>query len=474
MRSTFFGLNIAQKGIQTQQRALDITSHNIANANTEGYTRQEAIMASTRPVKVQGGYVGTGVEITEYRRIRDQFLDVQLRTENKSLGEWDVKSDILGKLEIIFNEPTDSSLRKVMDEFWQSWQDLSKDPQSVAIRDTVMQWGVSLTEAFNHIDTQFTDLQKDINSGLSVKVDEINSIGRQISDINMQIIKAEADGSHANDLRDKRDLLIEQLSRIADVGVSEDEFGSVNVSIGGRNIVTRNFTTEIKFTDNEVDATQAKLTWVDPLTGLEQGEVIVYGGELKGYVTMRDEVVTSLQDKIDNLVSAIAQELNDIHNTGYALDDNLGLDFFTRKDDTKPFSAGNIKINELIQNNTNLIAAGKTTPVLQGDGSNALEIAQLKDKLIMNTQTASFDDYYRSTVAQLGVDAMEAERMLDNQQLLADQIKNKREGISGVSLDEEMTNMIRYQHAYSASARVVNVMDEMLDLIVNRLGMVGR
>lgn len=474
MRSTFFGLNIAQKGLQTQQRALDITGHNIANANTEGYTRQEVIMASTTPVKVLQGHVGTGVEITEFRRVRDQFLDVQLRTENKSLGEWDVKSDILGKLEVIFNEPTDSSLRKVMDEFWQSWQDLSKDPQSTAVRDTVMQWGVSLVEAFNHFDNQFTDLQKDINTGINGKVDEINSISRQVSDLNLQIIKAEADGSKANDLRDKRDLLIEQLSKVVDVSVNEDEYGSINVSVGGHNLVTRNFTTEIKFIDNEVDPTKAKLVWVEPLTGKEQGEVRVYGGELEGYIDMRDEVVTSLQTKIDNLVSSIAQEVNAIHNAGIALDDNPGLDFFTKKDDTKPFSAGNIQMNKQICDDSNLIAAGKTSPVVQGDGSNALEMAQLKDKLSMNTQTATFDDYYRSTVAQLGVDAMEAERMLNNQELLTAQIKNKRESISGVSLDEEMTNMIKYQHAYSASARVVNVMDEMLDLIVNRLGMAGR
>ncbi len=472
MGSTFFGLNIAVKGLQAQQKALDVTSHNIANANTQGYTRQDVVMETTLPVKMYEGYVGTGVDIAEIRRIRDEFLDVQMRTENKSLGEWEVKADILGKLEVIINEPSESGLRTVLDEYWESWQQLSKDPESMAVRATVMQRGLALTDAFNHIETQFDDLQVDLNRGIAVKVEEINSIARQLKDLNYQIMRAEADGSTANDLRDKRDLLVEQLSKTVDIQVVEDQFGSINVTIGGKSLVNRTNIGEIRFTDDQFDPTAAKLEWIEPLTGVVQGDVNLKSGELKGYLDLRDTVVVGLKDKISELAATIAEEVNVVHAAGMDLSGGAGVDFFVTDGSGLPFTAGNIRVNQDIIDDVTLITAGLSAN--QGDGSNALAIAQLKNKLVLNTDTATFDDYYRLMVAQLGVDSLEAERVRDNQSLLTNQIENKREAISGVSLDEEMANMIKYQHAYTAAARMINVMDEMLDLLVNRLGTAGR
>ncbi len=474
MRSTFFGLNIGVKALQAQQRALDVTSHNIANANTEGYTRQDVVMETSTPIKEFAGYVGTGVEIGEFRRIRDQFIDFQLRTENKKLGEWEVKSDIMSKLEVIFNEPSESGLGTVLDDYWNAWQELSKNPESTAVRITVVQRGITLAETFNHINTQLTDLQKDINRTIAGKVDGINSMAKQISKLNMHIVKAEADGSKANDLRDKRDLLVEQLSKMVEVDTIEDSTGSVNVTVGGRSLVYRDYVLEMKFTDNEVDPTAATLEWIEPYTNESQGEVNIKSGELKGYLNTRDETVTEMMDSMSELAESIALETNAVHNSGYGLDDNPGVDFFVKIEDTEPFGSGNIMVNPVLVGDETLVAAGKVTPVLQGDGSNALEIAQLRYKLVMGGGTTTFDDYYSSTVAQLGIEAQEAQRMLENQELLTNQLMNKQEAVSGVSLDEEMTNMIKFQHAYSAAARLINVMDEMLETIVNRLGIVGR
>lgn len=586
MSSTFFGLNIGYKGLQAQQSALNVTSHNIANANTQGYTRQDVIMEASAPVKVLQGYLGSGVDVAEFRRIRDQYLDSQLRTENKALGEWEVKSDILSKLEVVMNEPSEASLRSVMDAYWEAWQDLSTNPESVAVRTTVIESGVTLVDTFNHMDRQFRDLQEDINKGIEIKVDEINSLARQIRDLNVQIVKAEAGGATANDLRDKRDLLVEQMSKIVDIDVAEDQLGALNVTIGGRTVVSREFLTELKFTVNESDPSASTLEWINPLNGVSLGDVRVGSGELKGYLDMRDEIVPQLRDQVSELAKRIAFEVNQAHRNGYALDDTAGLDFFVRTDETKPFSAGNISVNQQLIDNVELLAASAETPAPAGDGGNALIIAQLKNKTLINSgiqepvasitgspltadpldiaegsnrititingttktvdltpgtytlvpdtltpmlaqeinlafgsppgpavisasltadneleitasggagagitdisgpaaqllgiaqeYSTTFDDYYRSLVAKLGISSQEASRMTDNQSLLTQQITNKRESISGVSLDEEMTNMIKYQHAYSAAARVINVMDEMLDLIVNRLGMVGR
>ena len=485
MRSTFSGLNIGYKGLAAQQRALDITGHNVANANTEGYTRQDVIMQASPALKVLEGYVGTGVDVTEFRRIKDEFLDIQMRTENKALGEWEVKSNILNKLEVIFNEPSETSLRSVMDQFWEAWQVLSKNPEGVAARTTVMQRGVALANTFNHLDAQFCDLQADINKSIEVKVNEINSMARQIRDLNDQIIKAEASGQKANDLRDRRDLLLEKLAKNVAIDVVEDNLGAINVTIGGKFLVSRTEIAEMRFTDDPLNPIEAELEWCDSFTGDSQGPVRLNGGILKGYVEMRDEVIVNYQEKISALAATIAEEVNTLHRAGYGLDGSTGLDFFTEIDDSTDFSAKNIQVNQEIIANLNCLATASelvfdaedpdADPVAyQGDGSNALRLAQLKYKLTMSDELASFDDYYRSIIGQLGIEGQEAFQMVENRTSLIEQLINRRESVSGVSLDEEMTNMIRFQHAYTASARVINAMDEMLDVIVNRLGIVGR
>lgn len=482
MRSTFSGLYTGYSGLAAQQRALDITGHNVANANTQGYTRQDVIMEATRAFKTVKGYVGTGVNVAEFRRVKDTFLDIQMRTETKALGEWEVKSDILNKLEVIFNEPSETSLRSVMDQFWESWQVLSKNPEGVAARTTVMQRGVSLANTFNHLSDQFFDLQVDINKSLETKVSEINSSARQIRDINAQIIKAEASGQKANDLRDRRELILEQLSKNVDIDVYEDELGAVNVTIGGKFLVSRTHVSEMRFIDNSVNPSQATLEWYDPFTNDSQGPVNLNGGILKGYLDMRDQVIPNYEGKVCLLAKAIAEEVNTLHQAGYGLDGTTALDFFIINDGNTDFNAKNIRVNQLIIDDINLIAAASelnpdpaaNPPVFKGDGNNALIIGKLKNELLMSAGAASFDDYYRSTVGQLGIEGQEAFQMTENRSSLIEQLINRRAAVSGVSLDEEITNMIRFQHAYSASARVINIMDEMLDLIVNRLGMIGR
>lgn len=589
MRSTFSGLNIGASALAAQQRALDVTSHNIANANTDGYSRQSAIMATTKPVRTYEGYVGTGVHITDITRVRDQFVDAQIRNEINLTGEWSTKSDILSKLELIINEPSENSLRSVLDEYWAAWQQLSKNPESSAVRATVMQSGITLSDTLNHMSRQFTDLQEDINNEITVKVTEINSYARQIRDLNVQIVKAETEGSLSNDLRDRRDYLVEQLARIADIGVNEDAIGALHITIGGRALVAREEITEMKFVENQSDPSRSAIVWLDRSTGNPLGEASIKGGELKGYLDMQKTTVPQLKEEINELARRIATEVNELHRQGYGADNSTGLDFFTRLDDDVPFSAANIRVNQaIIDDITKIAAAVSDDPeTLDGDGENALLLAQLKSKKAINpgvfsapmsvtgkalsgaveisaasgnnrlyvtidgtTKTltladgtydttdtmqmdalvadiqaqldaefgplaatvefsggrmqirslgdqshsgvyeisgsaasvlgletgynATFDDFFRSSVAQLGIITMEAERMTDNQNLLLNQLLNKRESISGVSLDEEMTNMIRYQHAYTAAARIITTMDEMLDLIVNRLGLVGR
>lgn len=480
MNSTFFGLNIGVRGMTSQQRALEVTGHNIANANTKGFTRQEAVMATTIPIKTNQGFIGTGVEISTIRRIRDDYLDLQVRTENKAMGYWDFKSDILNKVEVVFNEPSDAGLRSTLDKFWSAWEDLSRKPESSAIRTTVIETGRAVVETFTHMERQLTDLRGDIDESINVYTDELNAIARQIKDLNYTIVKAEGEGHKANDLRDQRDLLLDEMSQIVDIDVVESSNGAVAVTIGGRAIVNGNVVNELITKKDLANDGYSQVTWFD---GAEI-KLREAGGKLKAMFEARDDL---LKDKyltnLDAMAKSLAEAINTVHSSGYHIAEGEpqgGIPFFVVTDSTSDFSARNLAINQALVDDVNLLAAAtydpndyNGIPGIIGDGSNALQIAQLKyDRTVINGTT--LDDFYQGETAKLGIDTREANRMKENQELLIAQLENKREMVMGVSLDEEMTNMIRFQHAYNSAARYITTIDGMLDTIVNRLGLVGR
>ncbi len=478
MSSIFFGLEIGRRGLQAQQRALDVTAHNVANANTPGYTRQEAVMAAADPIPVPSlhmpsgaGQLGTGVEITAIRRLRDAFIDLQIRNESRSLGYWEARQENLNKIEGIFNEPSDSGLQSVFELFWQSLEELSKNPESLAARSLVLERAQTLTETFNHLDSRLQELQQDLNATVKIKVDEINSLGRQIADLNQQILKIEVMGARANDLRDRRDLLVDQLAKIVPVQVQEDGRGVLTVTLGGCPLVQGAQLNRLGVVEN--DPGFYDVVWETP----KGREVAVDGGYLGGLLEMRDDYIPDLRKKLDNLAAEFAKEFNVIHSRGYDLNGDQGVNFFVNGEKTAPdditadITAGNIALNPELLGHPEKIAAA--TQIEKGDGSNALDLAGLKHQTIDGLGT-TFDDYYRSMIGVLGVDAQQAVRMKENQELLVSQLENNRQAVSGVSLDEEMINMIKFQHAYSAASRLITALDEMLEIIINRMGVVGR
>lgn len=472
MRSAFFGLEIAKRSLFTHQHSLNVTGHNIANANTEGYSRQRGIHAATYPQfsyslnrPTFAGITGTGVEMQEIRRMRDQFIDRDFRNENQIFGEWETKRDILQKIEYIFNEPSDSGIRSVLDEFWNSFQELSKNPENPTVRAVVHQRGIALAKTINHTYTQFKELQMQVNEAIDVKVKEINSLSLQIADLNDQILKTEATGDNANDLRDRRDLLVDQLSKIVKLYVDEDNNGMYTISVTGAALVTGKYYNPIEF-----DVTD--ITSVITFTDLGYN-LVTDGGELKGLLEMRDNALPYYMKGLEDIAQALMDEINPIHSTGFGLGDAsvdptlTGNDFFIS-------GTGNnlIELNPALDVLERIAAASSNnTP---GDGSNALLIAQLKQKKIATLANGTFDDYTKSLISVLGVDTQEAIRMTDNQELLLTQIENRRESVSGVSLDEEMSNMIKFQHGYNSAARMVTAIDEMLEVVVNKMGIVGR
>jgi len=484
LSGTFFGLNTALRGLFAQQKAINTTAHNIANANTEGYTRQQVIMETTMPFPVPSlnkpggaGQVGTGVDVSQIARIRDSFLDYQLRNEMGSLGRFEEQWEILSQVETIFMEPSETGLSTILDEFWSGWENLSNNAENSAIRTTLKELSKTVADTFNHLSSQLNTIQRDINSIVDIKVKEMNTYAEQIANLNKQIASIQLAGDLPNDLKDRRDLLLDELANLIDFSYAEQNDGSVTIKLktaGGSEVslVEGNSFIEIDF-----DAATGKLSYDDNGTPVE---ILVGNGQLKGLEDAR-AMVANYQDILDTFAYNLATEVNNLHQQGFGLDGQTGRIFF--EVGGKDGAAGSIKINQEIDNDVSKIAAASVDPTSSGEvgnGDNALKIYQLARKVFTvadrvdptiphDLEGTSLVNYYKNFIAELGVDANTAQRNEENQQVLVDQLTTRREAISGVSTDEEMVNLIQYQRAYEAAAKIIGVLDEMLATIIHDL-----
>lgn len=471
MRTSFFGIEVGRRALQAQQRGLEVTGHNIANANTPGYSRQEVKFAAADPYTVpsggrpaQPGQIGTGVMETQLIRYRDSFLDRQFRNESASLGYWSTRQGVMDQVEKVFNEPTREGLRVTLDRFWESLQELTNRPDEFANRVTVIERATFLVDQLAHTDRQLEDLQGNLNATIVTKSGELNGLGRQVADLNRQIASALAVGDNPNDLRDRRDTLIDQISRIADVRVAEGRSGNADLYIEGVAFVQGETVDEIRA---NLVGSSIELRWtsIDAVADITGGEI----GALKGLV---DDTLAGYRGELLSLGLGLRDALNTKHAEGYDLNDAPGLTLLVGAD------LQNLAVNPAIAADPSKIAAALKAaagdPLSKGNGDNARRLANLRYEKLMEGGTATFNESFRSIVAQVGVDGQEAIRRSNNQQLLTESIDGQRLATSGVSLDEEMTKMIQYQQAFNAAARLITAVDEMLDTIINRVGIVGR
>ncbi|OIK11430.1 flagellar hook-associated protein FlgK [Bacillus sp. MUM 13] len=523
MVSTFMGLETARRGMTAQQSALYTLGHNISNANTPGYTRQRVNFTQTTSFPSVGmnapqipGQMGTGVQAGSVQRIRDSFLDTQYRGESNKVGYYGMLSDSLSKMEGIMNEPSDSGLQSTMEKFWNSLQTLSSNPENSGARDVVAANGQMVADTINYYYNSLSSIQTDIGNQIDVKTNSINSIIDNIDQLNHQIASVEPNGYLPNDLYDQRDALVDQLSSMINIKVSSVKpanYGNAKpIAEGLYNIELINkegkpYTPAVELIPVDPSGMKAvnRLTvnyqnTTDPkgaVKSIQFGTVEVtdmnFSGELAGaiesygYVSGTEVKGTypDMLSQLNKMTEAFANEFNKIHSEGYALGaaSMSGKGFFT-------FSAGNaaksISVSKDILDNPLNIAAGKNSGA-SGDNGNVQALADLKKvnfsdytfyKVPANTLpdglTGSFDSFYAGLIGKLGVNSQSAQKNASNSQVLADSVDKNRQSVSSVSLDEEMTDMIKFQQAYNASARNITIVDEMLDKIINGMGTGGR
>jgi flagellar hook-associated protein 1 FlgK len=501
MRTTFGTFNIATSGLFASQRSLDIVSNNISNANTDGYSRQRVLQRASLPVGGDPrGLVGTGVEAYDVVQIRSQYLDNKYWGQMKSYSEWKTKSDSLGEIESIFNEPSDTGVRKVMDELFAGIEELIKKTGDNTNRVNVIEKAVTFGNTINSFGQQVVSSIRETNFVIRSKVQEVNALATQIKEVNEQIFNLELDGHKANALRDQRSTLVDELSTIINVSVSEvtgdNDAKYFNVKIGGMNLVNHFQVNKLAVDDSTPSVLEkygtgkiSAVKWVGA-DGTVLDKVKIEGGELKGLIDMRDgngnnhtyRGLPYYLDQLNKFAQDFAKEFNKQHKTGFDLKGIQGINFFEEPtdsltpldltDDWANVNCINLKVNDKIIDDPNLVAASLGSNG-ESNNENAKLLATFRNKKIPGLNGTP-DDFVKAILATLSVDTNHANRMTTNTESIVEQTNNSRLSISGVSLDEEMGNMVKFQHSYNASAKMVTTLDSIMDTMINRLGLVGR
>ena len=437
--STFMGLQTALRGVLAHQQAIDTTSHNIGNANTEGYSRQEAVLGASDSMTLYGvgesgrGQIGTGVDVEAFRRIRTAFLDLQYRAQAMQVGDQETLSRQLDQIEMALAEPSSNGISDQLTRFWNGWADVSNSPDDPAARQALIDQAKNLAAAFKVLDTQLTTVQTQTVAeygSLTGAGGDVAVIASEIAQLNLAIRGLVSNGDTPNDLMDRRDLLLDRLSKLAQVSVTDVVDGTVNVRFGDAALDLVNGTT---------------VNWPQVLTNP--------GGKLGALlaVSRTGGIVDQYRAQLNTVVRTLADNVNTLHNGG------SGVNFFS-------YGAAGTEAGTLAVVATTATVRTSTTGAV---GANDIARA------ISNLRGGTADDLYTAFVTRVGGDLRNAQRGEANSTVLLDAINDRRQSTSGVSMDEEMTNLVRFQRGYQASARAMSTMDQMLDTLINRTGVVG-
>jgi len=517
--STFMGLETSKRGLFTQQSALYTTGHNISNANTLGYSRQRVNMEATAGFPGVGlsagtmpGFLGTGVQAGSIQRVRDGFVDQQYRQESNKLGYWDTQTKAISQIEDVMNEPSAYGLQKSLSEFWQSLQDLAVNPENGGARAVVVQRGVAVADSFNYMHKSLKEIQTNLGTEINVSAGQVNSILKQVSELNTQIQQVEPNGYLPNDLYDARDALLDELSGYFPIETNYEKSGgrasavaegSVTVTLkmkDGTKVELVNSSAHAKMETNpstlhDVSAnennliTGLKITQPNGTTVDAKHSNLLDVGKVKSLMNSYGTEDTDsngdiipdtskglfpkMIDELNKMASAFGNQMNIVHTGGTDIHGATNRNFFDTKGNVSDFTADNIFVSEALLKDPNLLAASDSVGAEEGNGKNAKNLANVQFAASTTLGGSTIQTYFQGVIGQLGVDGQQAERMTFNSATLLGAVEHRRASISSVSLDEEMTDMIRFQQAYNASARMITVVDETLDKIINGMGRVG-
>ncbi|BBH64945.1 flagellar hook-associated protein 1 [Actinoplanes sp. OR16] len=474
MGSTFSGINTALTSLYAQRRGLDVSGQNIANASTEGYTRQRVVMQSQNANLVPGVYattdaIGSGVTVSSVERMRNSALDQRSYTEHANSAYHNERASAYTLIEDVFGEPSDTALQARLQDMWDGFNAVASNPDKAAPKSALIQQATTVAVTLNDASAQLNNQFQATRAGLDTSVSEVNKAADTIAKLNKEIVIAQGAGLGANELQDQRGQAILKLSELVGATATDMPNGAVNVFIGSAPLVNEFSTRTVEIQSGgalrmeDLATTEVNLRWADTKTAVASGGAMGASMEM----LTRGGTLQSLSQRLDTVATTLASTVNTLHKSGYGVDGTTGQDFFASSNGL-PLSAANISV-AVTDPDKLAVSSGdpKGTPGVL-DGVIADDLSEL------STSRTGADAEYQQLIGDLGVSAQSSIRRRDIQNAVTDQVDAARDAESGVNLDEEMTNLLTYQRGYEAASRVLTTIDSMLDQLINRTGLVGR
>jgi flagellar hook-associated protein 1 FlgK len=446
-------LSIARSALIAHRMAMDVTANNIANAQTPGYTRQRAELANQPPLWTAFTPIGRGVTVVSIERVRDTFFDASVRTQSGVLGRSTTLRDFLAPVEAALQEPTDDGVAAALDSVFEAFADLANDPAGRTTREQARAAASRLVDRLRGVDAQLRESEAGALERLRTEVDEINAMAAEVARLNADVLASKGASGASPDLADLRDRLVDRLSERFGLKVSIQSDGSLTVVAGNAVLVDRG--THVAL---EVRSLPGG-TWGVAAQG-GAGTIDPRGGTVGGLLELVNQTLPGLHGRLDTLVASVVSEFNAIHRAGTTLTGATGVDFF----DPAGVTAGSMALSAAVAASTDAIAASATGA--PGDGGAALRIAGLGRNAIAALGGSTLREYVVSIAVGLGVTAGAAARDAEAAAVVLDHLDAQRQGISGVSVEEEMARLIEQQQAYAAAARLLAIAEEMIDEVL--------
>lgn len=480
-------LNIGKTGLHASKKALEVTGHNISNANTEGYSRQKVNQTTNVPITKDGLIAGTGTRIKNISRVHDQFIEKRLRDSTSENHYFSNRSETLGQVEEIFNEIDNEGLNKILNKFFNSFRDLANQPENETVRSVVRDNAMLVMKDFKRISDSLDGISKNLDFKIEKDIEDINQQLEVLAKLNRKIRELEAIHDETGDLRDQRDLAIKNLSEKIRIHTYQDERGNFVVSSPGLGtLVTAAQAQPLKASSFGKDSSSngvdgAMEVFYQDRPGQKVTEKI-QNGSLAAVIKVRNNDIRELRDKIDIVAYNFINSVNALHRNGFVnrqiqpdVEGNpsmydskgktTGLNFFKEPIGIKD-SASQMDLSEAVKEDLSNIATA-LSPNSPGDNRVAIAISKLQNEKILDDGTATLEEYFLQTVGKVGLESGKAQLDFEQSEGLIAQAKSLRERVSGVSIDEETANMVRYQHAYEASAKVMQTANEMFDTVIS-------
>jgi flagellar hook-associated protein 1 FlgK len=463
MLGLFNTLNLGARALQANQLGVEVTGQNLANSSNAAYSRQRVTLSTSTSTPTSLGMQGTGVQASSIQQIRDAMLDGEVRDESTVGGYWNSQQSALQNAQAQLGEflnlnasgsATDSQgLSDQLNNLFNAFQSLATSPTSTAQRQNVVNQAQTLAAGFNRAAQQLTSLGDALNTSVTNTVAAANQLLSQITNLNDQIAKATVSGGSANDLNDTRQQALENLAGLVNIQTTTNSNGTVDVSIGGMQLISGNKTLD---TLQAYDSGSGQLlvrttTGGTPLT--------LTGGSIQGTIDARDGALQTLRNNLDTLASSLATQVSGIYSSGYDLNGGTGATLFNGTD------AATISVNSSLQTDPSLVQAAGVSGAT-GDNAVALALARLGQQSVASLGNNTFSGAFASNVGAFGFSVSNATSEVANHTSIATMLKNQRDSVSGVSLEEEVANLITFQQAYSASSKIISTADQMLQTVI--------